>query len=41
MVFKDKMYLRNLKSHDANWLGEDTDKVLERILGYLDSDNNE
>ena len=21
MVFKDKMYLRNLKSHDANWLG--------------------
>lgn len=35
MVFKNKMYLRNLKSRDVNWLGEDVDVVLKGILEYI------
>lgn len=35
MVFKNKMYLRNLKSRDVNWLGEDIDVVLKGILEYI------
>ena len=37
MVFKDRMYLTNLRSRDANWLGEDIDVVLNGILEFLDS----
>ena len=37
MVFKDRMYLSNLRSRDANWLGEDVDVVLKGILDYIRS----
>lgn len=36
-VFKDRMYLSNLRSRDANWLGEDVDVVLKGILDYIRS----
>lgn len=37
MVFKDRMYLSNLRSRDANWLGEDVDVVPKGILDYIRS----
>lgn len=37
MVFKDRMYLNNLRSRDANWLGEDVDVVLSGILDFISS----
>lgn len=37
MVFTDRMYLSNLKSRDANWLGEDVDVVMKGILNYIRS----
>ena len=36
-VFKDRMYLSNLRSHDVNWLGEDIDVVLKGILDCISS----
>lgn len=35
MVFKDKMYRRNLGTKDVNWLDEDVDTVLKGILDYI------
>ena len=34
-VFGDEMYRRNLNSRNVNWLGEDTDSVLNGILEYI------
>jgi len=36
MVFSDRTYVRNLKTVDNNWLGEDVEVVLNGILTYLD-----
>ena len=35
MVFKDKLYRKNLATREANWLGEDVETVLEGILEYF------
>ena len=35
MIFKDKVYMNNLRSGDANWLGKDTDVVVKSILHYI------
>ena len=34
-VFNDAVYLRQLYTHDANWLGEDVNIVLQGILNYF------
>ena len=35
MVFKDKMYRKNIDTRDANWLDENTDTVLKGILEFI------
>ena len=35
MVFKDKMYRKNIDTRDANWLDENTDTVLKGIMEFL------
>ncbi len=35
MIFKDKMYRRNLGTKEADWLDEDIETVLKGILDYI------
>lgn len=35
MIFRDKVYISNLKARDENWLGEDTDTVIKGLLNYF------
>ncbi|MBO7340886.1 MAG: nucleotidyl transferase AbiEii/AbiGii toxin family protein [Lachnospiraceae bacterium] len=37
MVFKDKVYRRNLATRDANWLGVDTSVVINGILKFIEN----
>lgn len=35
LIFKNKMYISNLRTRKDNWLNEDVDKVLAGILDFL------
>lgn len=35
MIFKDKMYRKNLDTRDSNWLGEDINIILKGILEHI------
>ena len=40
MIFKDKLYRKNLDTRDNNWLGDDLNKILKGILEYINQLKN-